>query len=270
MSPSMFRFGLASAPFPKSVEHGLEYVEFFLKMAAEQNAQLVCFPESYIPGMRGIDEPVPAHSRDALESALAYARELARRWRIALILPMDRDHHGRIQNVAEVISSDGELMGYQTKNQLDPIEDSIFVPGNTRQIFEVSGVQFGISICHEGFRYPETVRWAAARGAAIVFHPHCTGSNKTGTRPHEWRGPGNAYYEHAMMCRAMENEIYFASTNYAFSFPELATCVVSPEGACISHQPYGEAGLLVTEIEPGSASRRLALRYNASACDLSP
>ena len=35
---------------------------------------------------------------------------------------------------------------------------------------------FGIAICHEAFRYPETVRWAAVRGAKIVFHPHCTGS----------------------------------------------------------------------------------------------
>jgi len=27
-------------------------------------------------------------------------------------------------------------------------------------------------ICHEGWRYPETVRWAVRRGAQVVFHPH--------------------------------------------------------------------------------------------------
>ena len=27
---------------------------------------------------------------------------------------------------------------------------------------------FGVAICHEGWRYPETVRWAARRGAHVV------------------------------------------------------------------------------------------------------
>jgi hypothetical protein len=26
---------------------------------------------------------------------------------------------------------------------------------------------FGVAICHEGWRYPETVRWAARRGAQV-------------------------------------------------------------------------------------------------------
>ncbi len=33
-------------------------------------------------------------------------------------------------------------------------------------------MKFGVAICHEGWRYPETVRWAAVRGAKVVFHPH--------------------------------------------------------------------------------------------------
>jgi len=51
-------------------------------------------------------------------------------------------------------------------------------------------VKFGVAICHEGWRYPETVRWAAVRGAKIVFHPHHTGSDHEGVRPTQW---GAAY-----------------------------------------------------------------------------
>jgi predicted amidohydrolase len=265
--PDLFRFALASAPFPRSVEHGMQWVESFIEQAAENQASLVCFPESYIPGMRGIDEPVPPHSARALEAALAHAQGLARRWHTAVILPMDWDYSDGIQNVAMVISEKGELLGYQTKNQLDPSEDAIFCPGDKRQIFEVSGVTFGISICHEGFRYPESVRWAARHGASIVFHPHCTGSDKTGRCPIEWRGKGNGYYEHAMVCRAMENQIYFASINYAFAFQESATCVIAPNGDCAAYQPYGKPGLLTVEIDLKQATRGLALRYNASRYD---
>lgn len=259
------RIGLVTPTFPRSVEHAVEQVEAFVTQAAERRVALMCFPESFVPGMRGIDEPVAPHSAAALANALERARAAARRGGLGLILPTDRDHPDGIQNVAVVISPDGEVLGYQTKNQLDPSEDSIFVPGTTRQLFELAGVTFGITICHEGFRYPESVRWAAMHGASIVFHPHCSGSNHTGHRLTTWRGPDNGYYEHAMMCRALENNIYFASVNYAFAFQESATCVVGPSGECVAYQPYGEAGLLVVDVDPARANRRLAIRYNPDA-----
>ncbi len=260
----LLRIALATPPFPRSIEHGLECVERFVREASERQAAIVCFPESYIPGYRGADEPVAPHSADALQKALERAQAMARRWRVGVILPMDWDHPDGIRNVAMVISSDGTLLGHQTKNQLDPTEDKIWVPGNTRQLFEISGIQFGVSICHEGFRYPESVRWAARRGARIVFHPHCTGSNHTGQRPSEYRDRNNPYYEQAMMCRALENNIYFASVNYAFAFQESATCVIGPTGDCLGYQAYGESGLLVADIDPTQATRHLALRYNPS------
>ena len=257
----VFRFALATAPFPRSAEQGMGWVEKFVEEAAEKGVALVCFPESYVPGMRGMDEEVPPHSARALEAALAQAQLLARSFRTAIVLPMDWDHPDGIQNLAMVISAEGELLGHQTKNQLDPTEDDIFVPGSTRQLFEVSGVTFGIAICHEGFCYPESVRWAAQRGASIVFHPQATGSNKTGRSLTRWRGQGNPYFEDAMMLRALENNIYFASINYAWAFQKSATCVVGPTGECVACQPYNTAGLIVVEIDPEQATRKLALRH---------
>ena len=131
--------------------------------------------------------------------------------------PSSRTEAGR-QVAAVVIDRDGAVLGAQTKNQLDPTEDAPYVPGNTRQLFEVDGVKFGIAICHEGFRYPETVRWAATRGARVVFHPHLTGSDRQGLRLERWGDPAAPYYEQATRLRALENTIYFASVNYALRF----------------------------------------------------
>ena len=168
------------------------------------------------------------------------------------------------QIAAVVVDARGEIVGCQTKNQLDPTEEAHYVPGDTRQLFEVDGVKFGVAICHEGFRYPETVRWAAVRGAKIVFHPHCTGSDKTGVRPSQWGSSASPYYEKAMMCRALENTIYFASVNYAFRYPESATCIIGPAGECLAHLPYGEEGVLVREIDLAAASGLLAARSRRS------
>src|SRR5450432_1558184 len=120
------KIALASPPFPKSIEDGLYWVEKFVKQSAEEHAEIVCFPESYIPGMRGMEFKVENHSPDKLKAALREAMELARKYAIAVILPMDWDKEGRILNIAFVISSTGELLGSQTKNQLDPTEDDIF------------------------------------------------------------------------------------------------------------------------------------------------
>ncbi len=151
--------------------------------------------------------------------------------------------------------------GYQTKNQLAPSEDQFYVPGNMRRLFEINGIKFGVAICHEGWRYPETVRWAALRGAKIVFHPHHTGSDREGVRLTQWGAAGAPYYEKAMMLRSMENTIYFASVNYALRFQESATCVIAPSGQCQASLPYGQEGVLVQAIKVEEATGLLATRY---------
>jgi predicted amidohydrolase len=135
------------------------------------------------------------------------------------------------------------------------------VPGTARQLFEVNGTKFGVAICHEGWRYPETVRWAAVRGAKIVFHPQHTGSELQGVRLTQWGAAGGPYYEKAMMMRSIENTIYFASVNYALRFQESATSLITPSGRCQAYLPYGEEGVLVAPIDVEEASGLLAARY---------
>jgi predicted amidohydrolase len=100
-------------------------------------------------------------------------------------------------------------------------------------------------------------------GAAIVFHPQFTGSNIEGPELTEWGNKINPYYEKAMVMRAMENTIYFASVNYASKFQESATSLIAPDGKCIVHQPYGKPGIIVAEINPSLATGLLAKRFNA-------
>jgi len=134
-------------------------------------------------------------------------------------------------------------------------------PGDTRRLFEVTGVKFGVAICHEGWRYPETVRWAAVRGAKIVFHPQHTGNEKAGVRLTEWGSASAPYYEKAMMMRSIENTIFFASVNYALRFQESATSLITPAGQCQAYLPYGQEGVLVQEIKIEEATGLLAARY---------
>jgi predicted amidohydrolase len=196
-----------------------------------------------------------------LEEALQVASKLAAKHSIALILPMNRYREGKKFNVAEVISSKGECLGSQTKNQLDPSEDTLWTPGTERRVFELEGLRFGISICHEGFRYPESVRWCAQRGAHLVFHPHFTGSNTEGPLLKQFGAAENPYYEKAMQMRALENTVYFASVNYASAYPESASAFIAPDGRCLAHQPYRTPGILVLDLDLSLATGALAKRF---------
>jgi predicted amidohydrolase len=255
------KIAIASPAFPTSIQNGLAQLEELVKDAAAQQAAIICFPESYIPGYPAEEFNVEKATKENMKAVLQQACDIAKKCSIAIILPMDWYDEEKFLNVAHVISAEGKSLGYQSKNQLDPSEDNTWQAGTNRQLFEVNNVKFGITICHEGFRYPESVRWAARSGAVIVFHPHFTGSNKSGTQLTEYRSNRNPYYEQAIMMRAMENTIYFASSNYATKFQESASSVIAPDGTCIAHQTYGEAGIIVAEIDPALATGKLAKRF---------
>ncbi len=252
---------LASPRVAPTFEEALEKVEWLVSEASARGADVVCFPEAYLPGLRGQDFEVAPFERDDQERALKAAADWARRHAVAVILGAERISDTGRQIAAYVIDARGEVLGFQTKNQLDPSEDAFYVPGTTRRVFEIAGVKVGVAICHEGWRYPETVRWAAVRGARIVFHPQLTGSDRDGAPPTAWGAPSGPYYEKAMIVRALENTIYFASVNYALLFPESATSLIDPSGRCQAYLPYGQEGLLVQTIDVEEATGLLARRY---------
>jgi predicted amidohydrolase len=252
---------LASPRVAATLEDGLATIDRLVGEASSRGAAIVCFPEAYLPGLRGQDFEVFPWERADQERAVRAVSQSARRHRIAVILGMEQLTDAGRQIAALVFDGEGERLGCQTKNQLDPTEEKFYVPGDTRRIFETGGLRFGIAICHEGWRYPETVRWAAARGAKIVFHPQHTGSERGGVRLTEWGAAGNPYYEKAMLMRGVENTVYFGSVNYALRFQESATSLIDPSGRCQAHLPYGEERVLVQEIDPSRATGLLAARF---------
>lgn len=263
MVPETLRIGLASPRVAATREEGIAIVGRFLAEAAECGAAIVCFPESYLPGYRGpvFPAPPPPPDQAAQERTLEEVCALAKQHGVAAVVGMEWASPGGLLNVAFVVAADGTVQGYQSKNQIAPEEDPYYVPGEGRQMFEVNGVPFGITICHEGWRYPETVRWAARRGALVVFHPHVTGGDGKGIVPRFWGDPEGAYYEKTMVARAAENVIYYASANYALADQETATSLIAPDGRCVAHTPYGEEGLLVADLDLSQATRWAAKRY---------
>jgi N-carbamoylputrescine amidase len=246
------KIGLAQTKFPESPEHGVHTVKEMIKKASQSECELICFPESIIPGLRGVGYDVEEYNHTFQSEALKEICDFVKRSKISVILPMEWKDDNGLHLVAFVIDENGEVLGYQTKNQIDPEEDFFgYVPGEGRKIFEIGNVKFGIVICHEGWRYPETVRWAARQNASIVFHPQFTG---------EVNNPD--FYNNAMVCRSLENNIYFASVNYALKNQQSTTSLISPFGDRLAKAQPEIEELLIYEIDPEQANLLLAKRFN--------
>jgi predicted amidohydrolase len=259
--PELMIIALASPRVATSLDDGLDKIKSCLSDASTRGAALVCFPEAYLPGLRGQDFDVVPYDEAQQERVLAAVAQWARAFRVATILGLEKLTAAGRQIAAFVIDDEGRLRGHQTKNQLDPSEERFYVPGTTRRLFEIQGTKFGVAICHEGWRYPETVRWAAVRGAKIVFHPQHSGNEQAGIRLTQWGAANGPYYEQAMMMRSRENTIYFASVNYALRFQESATSLIAPSGQCQAYLPYGQEGVLVQSIHVEEATGLLAARF---------
>jgi predicted amidohydrolase len=258
-----FRIALANLPYPANPDESVAMAVRAVAEASAKGAGIICFPECFVPGYRWPGRLVQPLSAGFLERAWSTIAAAAGRANIAVILGTERMVEGAARITVLVIHPDGTVAGFQDKVQLDPAEGSFYTPGSGRHIFQTDSLTFGISICHEGFRYPETVRWAARNGAHIVFHPHYSEAEPGSYRPTTFADPANSFHEKAALCRAAENTCYFATVNCAGEGSPTTSAVIQPDGTLLAYQPYGTPGLLIADIDTELATGLLASRYKA-------
>jgi predicted amidohydrolase len=257
------RIALANLRYPASPDESVELARRAIAEASAARAELICFPECYVPGYRGLGHAPPPPDRAFLERAWAAIAAAAADGNIAVILGTERFVDEALVISALVIARDGSVVGFQDKTQIDPSEEGTYTVARTgRHVFQSGPLTFGVAICHEGWRYPETVRWPARRGAQIVFHPHLHEAEPGGHVPTSFADPANTFHEKAALCRAAENTCYFATVNYASAGSPTTTAVVRPDGTLLGYQPYGQDGLFVVDVDLAAATGLLASRLH--------
>src|SRR5438876_2886197 len=98
---------LASPRIASSIDEGLDKIKQSLSEAAAQGAEIVCFPEAYLPGLRGQDFEVPPFDQTQQDRALRAVAQSARTYAVAAILGMERLTEAGRQIAAFVIDAAG-------------------------------------------------------------------------------------------------------------------------------------------------------------------
>jgi predicted amidohydrolase len=257
------RIALANLPMPSRPSDSVAAAERAIAEAGARRADVICFPECFLPGYRTAASPLPPPDAAFLERAWSAVAAAAGRANVAVVLGTERVVDGALIPSALVVGRDGTIAGFQDKVQIDPSEEGTYAPGSGRRVFESGPLTFGVAICHEGWRYPETVRAAARAGAHVVFHPHFHEASPGSYRPTTFADPANTFHEKAALCRAAENTCFFATVNFASEGSPTTSAVVRPDGTVMAWQPYGVAGLLVADLDLSEATGLLAKRMRA-------
>lgn len=257
---SALRIALANVPYPETRDASVEQACAAIATAGAARASIVCFPECYVPGYRAADKGVLPADPAWLAEAVEEVGKAAAAAGAAVVLGTERVTPAGLHASAIVLGADGSILGIQDKVQIDPSEEGLYAPGDGRRVFTVGDVTFGVTICHEGWRYPETVRWAARRGAQVVFHQAFHEAGPGSYRPTTFADPANTFHEKAVLCRAAENTCYVATVNYASEGSPTTSAVARPDGTVLAWQPYGIGGLLIADLDLSAATGLLAMR----------
>lgn len=257
------RIALANIRVAQTPEESVQLASAAIREAGRAGVDLIAFSECYVPGYRAFARRVPPPDLAFLDRAWETIAEVARESNVGVVLGTERLVGESLFISALVIQRDGTIAGYQDKVQLDPTEDPIYTPGTERRVFQAGPVTFGISICHEGFRYPETVRYAAKRGAQLVFHPHLSEAELGSFRPTSYGDPANSFHEKSILCRAAENTCFVATVNCAGEGSPTTSAVANPDGTLLKFQPYGQEGLLIADLDLAKATGYLASRHRS-------
>src|SRR6516162_1583800 len=260
---STLRIGLAQVRQTADFETNAASIMHFLDQAGAAGVQVICFPETQTVGYRA--DITPAHAPVPVARLIELHDRVARRCGelgMACVLgteiPLPTDPaHSKPYNSALVIAETGKVLGAHHKTKLTPLDAVAYSPGKGFHVFELHGVQVGVVICFEGFRFPESTRACVRQGARLVFHPQ----NNT-TRPNDWKVP----IHHAMITtRAAENTIWFASCNACLEHQNSRSLVIAPDGQVHAQSELKREQLLVADLEMERATQAM-FRYDLEGC----
>jgi predicted amidohydrolase len=243
------RIGIAQVPQTSDLSRNLDKALDYMAKAADRGVELLCFPETHLPGYRvgmlAADLPCDEEGLARVsKQAAARCRELS----LGVIIGTETPNPGaKPFNSALVIDQDGEIVARHHKFKLTPRDAMAYTAGDGPTLFEFKGVPMGLVICFEGFRFPETTRQLAKRGAKIVFHPQFN---------HVL--PGMAWklpvHEALLVARAAENTIYFVSANMSHPRNNCRSLVIAPDGLIQEASVLAQEMLLVADLDPDLAT----------------
>ncbi|MDQ1586943.1 MAG: beta-ureidopropionase [Microbacteriaceae bacterium] len=206
---AVVRAAITQATWTGDKESMIVKHEGFVRDAAAQGAQVICFQELFYGPYFGIiqDPKYYEYAESVPGPTVERFQALAKEHHIVIILPVyEEEQPGVLYNTAAVIDSDGSYLGKYRKHHIPNLpqfwEKFYFRPGNLDYpVFDTAVGKVGVYICYDR-HFPEGWRALGLNGAQIVFNP-------SATKP----GLSNRLWELEQPAAAAANQYFIAANN---------------------------------------------------------
>ncbi|MCU1577284.1 MAG: acyltransferase [Leifsonia sp.] len=206
---AVVRAAITQATWTGDKESMIVKHEGFVRDAAAQGAQVICFQELFYGPYFGIiqDPKYYEYAESVPGPTVERFQALAKEHHIVIILPVyEEEQQGVLYNTAAVIDSDGSYLGKYRKHHIPNLpqfwEKFYFRPGNLDYpVFDTAVGKVGVYICYDR-HFPEGWRALGLNGAQIVFNP-------SATKP----GLSNRLWELEQPAAAAANQYFIAANN---------------------------------------------------------
>ncbi len=175
------RVAATQAKWTGDKESMIQKHEEFVRQAAAEGAQVICFQELFYGPYFGITEERKYYRyAEAADGPIVQRfAALAKEHNMVMVLPIyEEDMPGVYYNTAVVVDADGSIVGKYRKNHIPHVdyfyEKFYFRPGNMGwPVFDTAVGKIGVTICYDR-HFPEGWRELALNGAEMVFNPNAT------------------------------------------------------------------------------------------------
>ncbi len=218
--------------------------------AASQGADLVLLPEMFTTGFvlaeqPELAEPIPGPTTQRFSKAAADGGV----WVVAGMAERDPETQD-LHNAAAIIGPAGDLVNCYRKVYLYLGERDAMVPGKEACLVDLGFAEAGVTICYD-YIFPHYVHGLVERGAQLLLHPTAWVMTD---ECEQWHYPADAYRAQCMT-RALENSVFFASSNHCgvcdangYLRGVGQSAVIAPWGEILAEIPDGE-GVVVADVD---------------------
>ncbi|TFD57924.1 MULTISPECIES: nitrilase-related carbon-nitrogen hydrolase [unclassified Cryobacterium] len=206
---NIVRTAITQATWTGDEESMIQKHEGFVRTAAAQGVQVICFQELFHGPYFGIvqDAKYYDYAQPVPGPIVERFQKLASEYNMVIVVPMyEEEQPGVLYNTAAVIDADGTYLGKYRKHHIPHLpqfwEKFYFRPGNTDYpVFDTRYGKIGVYICYDR-HFPEGWRALGLNGAEIVFNP-------SATKP----GLSNRLWELEQPAAAVANQYYVGANN---------------------------------------------------------
>lgn len=237
------------------VHKNVEIVRHRLKIAADNGAKLIVFPECALSGycFDSREEALGASVlvNDTDEAIAAIIKDCKALSVYAIVGLLERSGES-LFNSCVCLGPEGVVASYRKLHLPFLGVDRLVDPGDRPlDVFEVGGVRIGMHICYDG-GFPEVARILAIKGADLVVLPTC------------WPPAADIFANHVMIARALENQVYTLASGRVgkergYEFIGHSS-IVAPGGFLKASAGNADDAIIYAEIDVNLARRKRVIR----------